>query len=149
MLVRCGGLGFVAILMACTTAHADQKLIRSQVPRAVLVAFARAYPRATVRGYGLERENGLKFYEIESVEGGSTRDILYRPDGAVAEIEEEVASGALPAGAARAIEALKPRATIRKIERVVRGDTARYEVHLLQGKKKSTRVFDSAGRPAN
>ena len=140
------GLTVVATLLTSGSACADRKLTRAQVPAPVLAAFEKAYPKATVRGYEMDQEDGTTLYEIASVEGGKTREVSYRPDGSVSEVEEAMAPGALPAGVVQAVGALIPKATIRRAERVTRGDVIQYEVGLLQGTKKSERVFDATGK---
>ena len=81
-------LVLAAAMAIVLVAHADQRLTRAKVPTPVLAAFARAYPRAVIRGYNSEIEAGVKRYEIESLDAHKTRDVLYKADGTVAEVEE-------------------------------------------------------------
>ncbi len=126
-------------------ARADRRIPRQRVPRAVMGAFEKTYPRATIRACAREVEGGVTYFEIESVDGGTRRDLLYRSDGTVAEIEEVVSAGVLPADARQTIEALRPRAVIRTVERVTRADTTRFDVVVAQGRRTSTFTFDGAG----
>ena len=130
------------------SAHAqDVKLKRKQVPRAVIAAFQSAYPQATIRGYAREKENGKVYYEVESVEGQTTRDVLYNADGTVAEIEESIAGGHLPADALEALRAKYPGAVVTKAEKITRGDITEYEAHARIGKKRVSMEFDASGKP--
>ena len=97
--------GVVSLLTFSVSAQ-EVRLRKKQVPRAVIAAFQSAYPHATIKGYSRERENGKIYYEVESVEGQTTRDVLYNADGTVAEIEESIATGDLPAAAGEALRAV-------------------------------------------
>lgn len=137
-----------AFLPLLTVAIAqDVKLKQRQVPHAVIAAFQSAYPQATVRGYNREKENGKIYYEVESVEGQTTRDVLYNPDGTLAEIEEGILVGDLPAGAAEALRSKFPRAVITSAEKATRGDIIEYEAHAKMGKKRVSMEFDASGKP--
>src|SRR2546423_10663052 len=87
------------LLLSLSAAAQEKKITANQVPAAVIAAFKTSYPNATIRGYAREKENGKVFYEIESREGTTQRDVLYNPDGTVAELEEAVAFTDLPAAA--------------------------------------------------
>src|SRR3982751_3687817 len=88
----------LAFLFTAISAPAQEsKVSAKDVPPAGIAAFKAAYPNATVRGYAKEKENGKIFYEIESKEGGIMRDVLYKPDGTISEVEETVATTGLPA----------------------------------------------------
>src|SRR5438034_10294795 len=82
--------------LGISTVAQEKKVAEKDVPKAVLAAFKSTYPNATIRGYSREKENGKVYYEIECMEGETGRDILYNPDGAVAEIEETIAPSDLP-----------------------------------------------------
>src|ERR1700704_7099646 len=106
-------LAVCAVAMLSLSASAQEKKITAkQVPAAVITAFKASYPNATIRGYAQEKENGKTFYEIESREGTTQRDVLYNADGTVAEIEESIAATDLPAVAQEPIPKKKPRAAI-------------------------------------
>lgn len=137
----------ISLLLTGLTVSAQESKIREQeVPQAVIAAFKSAYPNATVRGYAKEKENGKLFYEIESKDGATMRDILYQPDGTVAEIEETVAVADLPAAAQQFIQSKYPRAVVGKAEKVTHGDKVEYEVSAKRGKQRISLVFDSDGK---
>ena len=137
---------FLPLLTVSAIAQ-EVKLKQRQVPHAVIAAFQSAYPQATVRGYNREKENGKIYYEVESVEGQTTRDVLYNPDGTLAEIEEGIAVGDLPAGVAEALRAKFPRAVITSAEKTTRGDIIENEAHAKMGKKRVSMEFDASGKP--
>ena len=142
---------FVLSVASFSVPAQESKLTAKQVPAAVIKAFKAAYPTATIKGYAKEKENGKVFYEIESTDGAIGRDILYNPDGTVAEIEETVTPSDLPAGALDALKAKYPGAVVVKAERTTQknaqGDKIGYEVIAKQGKKRVTMEFDGDGKP--
>jgi hypothetical protein len=133
-------------LLSLSAAAQEKKITAKQVPAAVITAFKASYPNATIRGYAQEKENGKVFYEIESREGTTQRDVLYNPDGTVAEIEESIAATDLPAAAQEAIKQKYPKAVIVLAEKTTAGDTVGYEVSLRQGRKRLGMEFDSSGK---
>jgi hypothetical protein len=147
LIVRFGLVAGIVSLLFLSAFAQEVKLKKKQVPRAVIAAFTSAYPNATVRGYAREKENGKVFYEVESVEGQVTRDVLYNPDGTVAEIEEGIAVGDLPAAASEAFLAKYHGAVITKAEKITRGDVTEYEAHGKIGKKSVSMEFDASGTP--
>src|SRR6266436_4640881 len=140
-----GALIMTAVLLLAFSAVAQEKKITAKdVPAAVMSAFKTAYPNATIRGYAREKEKGKVFYEIESREGTTTRDVLYNPDGTVAEIEESLAASDLPAEVQQAMKEKYPKAAITKAESTTAGDKLSYEIVATQGKKRVTIEFDSS-----
>jgi uncharacterized membrane protein YkoI len=133
-------------LLSISAAAQEKKITAQQVPAAVIAAFKSSYPNATIRGYAQEKENGKVFYEIESREGTTQRDVLYNADGTVAEVEESISASDLPADAQRAIKQKYPRAVITLAEKTTAGDTVGYEVSLRNGKKRIGMEFDSSGK---
>jgi uncharacterized membrane protein YkoI len=123
----------------------EKKLTRAAMPKAVIAAFVAAYPKATMKGFGSETEDGVLFYEVESVYAGTHRDILYRADGSVVEIEEGVAIKNLPGAVSAAVAKLAPGAKVTGAEKITKGDVTAYEVHLKQGGKASELVLNAAG----
>ena len=133
-------------LFVIPAAAQEKKITAKQVPAAVMAAFKSTYPNATIRGYAQEKENGKVFYEIESREGTTRRDVLYNPDGTVAEVEESIPASDLPADAQQAIKQKYPRAVIVLAEKTTAGDTVGYEVSLRNGKRRIGMEFDSSGK---
>jgi len=124
----------------------EKKITAKEVPALVIENFNRAYPKAIIRGYASEMEGGKQYYEIESREGTTRRDVLYNPDGTVAEIEESIDPNKLPSAALQAIKQKYPRAVITLAERTTVGDKVTYEVSAREGRKRFTMEFDSDGK---
>src|SRR5205823_2365820 len=124
----------------------EKKITAKEVPAVVIENFKRAYPKAIIRGYASEMENGKQYYEIESQERTTRRDVLYNPDGIVAEVEESIDPNSLPTAALQAIKQKYPRAVITLAERTTVGDKVTYEVSAREGRKRFTMEFDSDGK---
>lgn len=124
----------------------EKKITASQVPAAVLAAFKSSYPKAIIRGYAEEKEDGKVLYEIESVDGSTRRDVLYNIDGTVAEVEQSIAESELPGAARQAIREKYPRSVIVLAEKTTAGDTVGYEVSIRNGKQRVTMEFDASGK---
>jgi len=103
------------------------------LPPAVEAAFKAAYPSATINNVSKEKEGGQEIYEVESVDRGLHRDLNYKADGTVVDMEEEVAEADLPASVAAAIKTRYPKATVAKREKLTKGATVTYEIQLKGG----------------
>jgi uncharacterized membrane protein YkoI len=124
----------------------DKKISKKDLPPPVLSAFEKAYPKAEIKGLGMETENGKTYYEIESLEGKTKRDILYLPDGTVAEVEEAVPYADLPAPVKAAVGKEYPNGKITKCEKTTRGSEVTFEMVVQEGKSSHEVVIDPAGK---
>ena len=111
-------------------AQKSDKNKRDNPQAAVVAAFQKAYPNATIKRVTTEREGGKLVYEVESVDQGRRRDILYTPEGNAIEVEEEIAQSALPQAVLATVKKQHPKATISKCEKATRGATTEYEIQL-------------------
>lgn len=123
----------------------EKKIQQKDVPPAVLSAFTKAYPKAVIKGTSTEKEEGKTCYEIESVDGTTTRDILYRADGTVVEMEEGLTLSDLPEAVAKSAAKEFPGAKITRAEKSTHGDKVAYELRIMTGKKAKEVVFDANG----
>lgn len=124
----------------------EKKITQKELPAPVLASFQKTYPHATIKGVGKETENGKTYYEIESVDGKTNRDLLYLADGTVAEIEETVAAADLPASVKSAVTAKYPSGKIQKAEKTTRGSTITYDVRVDVGNTKHEMSIDAGGK---
>ena len=122
-------------------AKADLKIL----PPAVLAAFKTSYPHAVIKGTSKETEKGVTYYEIESVDGKMNRDLLYTADGKVAEVEESVAPGALPAAVTQALAKAYPGYKILKAEDLTKDGRKLFELQIQVKDKKIGVTIDRAG----
>jgi hypothetical protein len=122
--------------------------ITVQLPAPVTAAFKQAYPKATIRGTAKETEGGKTVYEVESVESGKARDLMYAADGAVLEIEEELNPADLPAPVTASLKKLYPKATITVAERLTKGAAVQFELQIKGAAKKSVSFLPDGTLPA-
>lgn len=104
------------------------------LPPAIEAAFKKAYPNATIRHVDKERVDGKEGYEVESLDNGMTRDLIYRADGTLVQYEEQVAETDLPPAVVVAIKTRYPKATFAVCEKIFKGDTMNYEIELKGAK---------------
>jgi hypothetical protein len=118
---------------------------KKDVPEAVIKAFNTTYPNGSVKRYAKETENGKTFYEIESIDGTISRDLLFSPNGNIEEIEEKISSDSIP-NAIRDSLAVKYRnASIISAEKITNGNKVAYSVVISVKSKKREIVFDADG----
>lgn len=145
--VRFTSVVFCAVLLYPAAGSAgEKKITRKEVPAAILSAFEKAYPKAAIRGFSREEEEGKTLYEVESLEGKTTRDILYAADGKIAEIEEGIAVNDLPAAVRETVSKEYPKGKVVKAEKVTHESVVEYEVHVTVGKTRHSLVVDPAGK---
>lgn len=130
----------IAFILGIPVAQSQEKKIdRSALPAAVEKTVAAQSQGATIKGFAIERENGKQVYEAEMIFKGHTKDIQIAENGALNEIEEEVAFDALPADVQTALNAKASTtgAKIAKVESLTKqGKLVAYEAATLKGAKK-------------
>jgi hypothetical protein len=84
-----------SMLAACDSED-EQVVERSALPPEVQSTLAREGASATIRQVTMETDDGVTYYEAETVANGHTRDVLIDSGGVVVEIEEEVSLESLP-----------------------------------------------------
>jgi len=139
-------LTIIFVLVALTGGYAaDKKITKKQIPDAVLKAFTSQYPDAIIKGQALETESGKKYYEIESLDGNTRRDILFTPDGKAYEIEETMDPATLSDALKSAVAKKYPKGKIEIVEKVTRDTLIGYEMTVKIGKKTKGVNFDAKG----
>lgn len=128
----------------------DQEKAGTKVdlPAQVAAAFKKAYPTAVIKASSKEVEDGKTIYEIESVDKGLNRDLLYAADGTVLECEEQIKEADVPAPVIAALKKLYPTATITKAERTTKGKVLQYDL-ALAGAPKPEASFFPDGKPVS
>ncbi len=118
----------------------------SALPEAVLSAFKAAYPDAVIKGASQETEQGVTYFEVESVEGTLHRDLLYAADGKAVEIEESMATTDMPAAVQETLAREYPEAKVLKSEKLIKEDIVQYEMQIQVGEKTIELTIDPAGK---
>ena len=124
----------------------EQNLKRKKVPEAVIRAFELSYPKAKIKGYSKEADEGKIVYEVESKQGTAERDILYNPDGTVVSIEESLPFADLPQLVRDAIGNEFPKGKVIRCERLLKGSTTEFEVVVTHSKSKYEVMFEPNGK---
>lgn len=131
---------------ANANAEGEKKFTKKDLPVAVTSAFEKAYPKATIKGVSKEKENNTTYYEIESIDGTTKRNILYAGDGMIAEIEESIEAKDLPDAVAKTLQSDYRKYTIEKSEKVMHGSDTKYEFVVKKGKNRREIVLDGSGK---
>jgi uncharacterized membrane protein YkoI len=140
-----GGLAAVG-----TGAAQDQekKIKRSDLPAAVEKTVAAQSAGATIKGFSQEKENGQIFYEVEMTVNGHTKDMLIDANGAVVEVEEEVALDALSQEIKAGLLARAGKGKITAVETIKKHDKlVAYEAKVDTNGKKSEVQVGPDGKP--
>lgn len=138
----------VALPMILGQANAGEKeLSKSQVPKAVINAFEKAYPNAKGLEFEEETFEGKVAYEVEYKENGAEYEFLYSADGILLQKEEEIDGKSLPEPVAQAIKKAYPKAEIKEAEKLMKPDGAvtGYEVDIKAAGKKIELELDISG----
>ncbi len=135
------------LFFACTSVIAQEKEItKKDLPSSVETAFHKKYPKARIKGLSTEIEHGKKYYEIESVDGKTRRDLLYTKNGKIVEVEETVSSTDLPKGSVKLIENKFPKAEITRAEKVTSGSKVTYELAIKSKENRYEVVLNKEGK---
>ncbi len=146
-------LPLVAIIsLAATLMTAQEKKIkRSDLPAAVEKTVAAQSQGTKIRGFSEEKDQeGQTNYEAELVVNGHSKDILIDGNGAIVEIEEQVAINSLPAPVKEGLQAKAGKGKLLKVESVTKHDKLMaYEAQVMSEGKKSEVQVGPDGKPLN
>jgi len=125
----------------------ETPIAKKDVPAPVIAAFAKAYPKATIKGYAKELEKGQTAYEVESMEGKIHRDVLFAPDGKLLIVEESIDMQDVPEAVRLALDSKFPKAKVQLAEKVTEGTSVAYEFKATTAEGKKVEVkFDAKGK---
>jgi len=138
----------VAVLTATLAVAQEKKIKRSDLPPAVEKTVAAQSAGATVKGFSKENEKGQTYYEAEMVVNGHSKDILIDTNGAIVEVEEEVAMNALPPDVKVGLQAKAGEGKLIKVESITKKDKlVAYEAQVTKDGKKSEVQVGPDGKP--
>ena len=145
---RTSVISFVGVLLATSAVAQEKKINRSDLPPAVEKTVAAQSAGATVKGFSKETEKGQTYYEAEMVVNGHSKDILIDANGAIVEVEEEVAMNVLPADVKAGLQAKAAEGKLVKVESIIKKDKlVAYEAQVTKAGKKSEVQVGPDGKP--
>lgn len=137
-------------LLSVATMAQEKKIKRADLPPAVEKTVAAQSQGATIRGFAAEKEKGQVFYEAELTVSGHSKDILMNANGAIVEVEEQVAIESLPAAVRNGLQAKAGRGKLLTAESLTKGrKLVAYEAVVLSGGKRSEVQVGPDGKPLN
>jgi uncharacterized membrane protein YkoI len=141
--------GVIAALTLTTIMFAQEKKIpRADLPPAVEKTVAAQSQGAVIKGFSQEKENGQTYYEAEMTVSGHSRDVLIDVNGAVVEIEEQVAFDSLPPAVKEGLQAKAGAGKILKVESLTKHDKlVAYEAKVETDGKKTEIQVGPDGKP--
>jgi hypothetical protein len=122
----------LAAIAAAAIYAAEERIDEKDVPSAVLSAFQREYPSATVADYWKTEENGAFEYEIKETDNMQTMEVVYRADGRKVKTIAEISIDSLPARVQNSVKTRYAGEQINMAEKVRIGDETQYEVQLVR-----------------
>ena len=134
----------VLVLLLCAApAQADRP---AGCPAAVTAGVLKAFPKATIGTCKAEHEHGRDQFEVKLTKaGGGALEVDVAPDGAILQIEENIAVDALPAAVKKAFAAKYPGAKPTGAERQTAGKDVRYEIAFVVDKARKEATFSADG----
>jgi hypothetical protein len=136
------------LLFAGTAYAQERKIKRSDLPPAVEKTVAAQSTGATIRGFSTEKEKGQTLYEVEMMVDGHSKDISMTSDGAIVEIEEQVALDSLSPEVKAGLQAKPGKGKILKVESLTKkGKLVAYEAQVETNGKKSEVQVGPDGKP--
>lgn len=137
-----------ALLFAGAASAQEKKLKRSDLPPAVEKTVAAQSHGATIKGFSTEKEDGKTLYEVELTVHGHSKDISMTADGAIVEVEEQVAMDLLSAEVKAGLQAKAGKGKILKVESLTKKDKiVAYEAVADNNGKKSEVQVGPDGKP--
>jgi hypothetical protein len=147
-MLRITALAVVTVFLTLPALAQEIKIKRSDLPSAVEKTVAAQSQGTTIRGFSEERENGQTFYEAKLVVKGHSKDILMDANGAVVEVEEQVALESLPTTVRDGLRAKAGKGTLVKVESLTKHNKlVAYEAQVKTGGKRSEVQVGPDGTP--
>jgi hypothetical protein len=136
------------LIFAASANAQEKKIKRADLPPAVEKTVAAQSAGAAVRGFTQEKEKGQIYYEAEMTVNGHSRDVLIDLNGAVVEVEEEVAIDTLPTAVKAGLQSKAGSGKIVKVETLTKHDKlVAYEAQVTTNGKKSEVQVGPDGKP--
>ena len=120
----------------------EKKIQRADLPPGVEKTVATALQGSTIKGFSQEQEHGQTYYEAEMMVSGHSKDVRMDKDGAIVEVEEQVALDSLPGEVKQGLERKAGSGKILKVESLTKhGKLVAYEAKVqANGKNREIQV---------
>jgi len=142
-------IALAASLPALHAQAGEQKLQEGEVPRPVIEAVKKKYPKAKMVHFEHEADDGQSVFEIGLESSGGKMEVELSPDGKILEEAVLIATRDLPAEVKKGLASSKyVKWTIKHIERVIveeKADAPTYEVLVADDGGVTELVMDKAG----
>ena len=146
--MRISSFAVIAALSLATHVAQEKKIQRADLPPAVEKTVATQTQGATIKGFSQEKENGQTLYEAETTVNGHSKDITIDANGALVEIEEQVALDSLPSAVKAGLQAKAGEGKIVKVESLTKRDKlVAYEAKVQTAGKKTEIQVGPDGKP--
>jgi hypothetical protein len=147
--MRISSFPVIAALSLATAVVAQEKKIqRADLPPAVEKTVAAQTQGATIKGFSQENEKGETYYEAETTVNGHSKDITIDANGALVEIEEQVALDSLSSTVKAGLMAKADEGRIVKVESLTKHDKlVAYEAKVQTAGKKTEIQVGPDGKP--
>jgi uncharacterized membrane protein YkoI len=147
-ITRTIGVTLIAILFTAAAGAQEKHINRSDLPAAVERTVAAESRGAAIRGFSEEKENGQAYYEAEMMVNGHSKDVLMDANGAIVEIEEQVATDSLPAAVKNGLQARAGKGKVIKVESITKHEKlVAYEAKVMTDGRKSEVQVGPDGKP--
>lgn len=136
----------VTLLVLDAPIRADEESVPiDKLPKAVLEAAKKRFPKAEVKGASKETEDKKTVYEVTLKEGGKNIDVTLTSEGKITLIEKQIDRKDLPKAVAATFDKKYPNAKYRIIEEVIKVAEGKetleyYEALLVTAGKKTFEV---------
>ena len=138
----------LSLTAICFSQEQEKKIQRADLPPAVEKTVATNSTGASIKGFSQESENGQTFYEAEMTINGHSKDVLIAKNGAIVEIEEQVAIDSLPPAVREGLQAKVGSGKIVKVESLTKHDKlVAYEAKVMADGKKHEIQVGPDGKP--
>ena len=128
----------------------EKSLQRAEVPPAVINAVTKKYPKAKLKKFEQEQEEGKTVYEVQIATGKDQISIDVTPEGKILAEETIIATSALPPAVKEGLAASKYQGwKIAKAEKVIeneKDDAPAYELVVQSKKARFEVVLDQTGK---
>ena len=117
-----------------------------ELPTAVMNAFKKDYPNASITGTWTEMQGDKTVYDVRTMQNKKAMTMVYDQDGKLIETKEKIETTALPADVTKSVQTSYPKCTIERAEKIMLGQTIQYGVMLNQDGQTYSLVYSPEGK---